>query len=94
MFAYCQYKDAIGEGLGHKWGNWTGTLAKSNTALKNPKTDETLSAADILKMFEEQSKLTSQELKGEMTGAVCRMMSGIAPASQNGLLRRSRSDYN
>ncbi len=63
MFAYCQYKDAIGEGLGHKWGNWTGTLAKSNTALKNPKTDETLSAADILKMFEEQNKLTSQELK-------------------------------
>ena len=22
MFAYCQYKDAIGEGVNNKWGSW------------------------------------------------------------------------
>ena len=91
MFAYCQYKDSIGEGSGHKWGswnaikkvispvdgmdfgsfdnimnekrNWTGALAKSKTYMENPKTGETLSAADLLKMFEEQNKLTAEELK-------------------------------
>lgn len=91
MFAYCQYKDAIGEGSGHSWGswnavkkvispvdgldfgsldnimnekrNWTGGLAKSKTYMENPKSGETLSAADLLKMFEEQNKLTAEELK-------------------------------
>lgn len=91
MFAYCQYKDAMGEGSGHTWGswsaikkvispgdgmnfgslenimnekrNWTGALAKSKTYMENPKSGETLSAADLLKMFEEQNKLTAEELK-------------------------------
>ncbi len=82
MFAYCQYKDAMGRGSGHKWGswngiksiispvdgmnfgsldkimnekrNWTGALAKSKTHLENGKTGETLSAADLMKVFEEQ----------------------------------------
>lgn len=91
MFAYCQYKDAMGEGSDHTWGswnaikkvispadgmdfgslenimnekrNWTGALAKSKTYMENPKTGETLSAADLLKMFEEQNKLTAEELK-------------------------------
>ena len=91
MFAYCQYKDAMGEGSGHMWGswsaikkvispgdgmnfgslenimnekrNWTGALAKSKTYMENPKSGETLSAADLLKMFEEQNKLTAEELK-------------------------------
>ena len=31
--------------------------------MENPKTGETLSAADLLKMFEEQNKLTAEELK-------------------------------
>ena len=43
--------------------NWTGALAKSKTYMENPKTGETLSAADLLKMFEEQNKLTAEELK-------------------------------
>lgn len=91
MFAYCQYKDACGEGTDHKWGswnaiksvispvdgmdfgsldnilnekrNWTGALAKSETVMKNPRTGETLSAADLLKVFMEQNKLTADELK-------------------------------
>ena len=91
MFAYCQYKDAMGEGSGHTWGswsaikkvispgdgmnfgslenimnekrNWTGALAESKTYMENPKSGETLSAADLLKMFEEQNKLTAEELK-------------------------------
>ncbi len=91
MFAYCQYKDAMGEGSGHTWGSWsaikkvispadgmnfgslenilnekrdwTGALTKSKTYMENPKSGETLSAADLLKMFEEQNKLTAEELK-------------------------------
>ena len=91
MFAYCQYKDAIGEGVSSKWGswnalksvmsptdgadfgslenimnkkmNWTDSLAKSKTSLENPRTGQTLSASDLIKMLEESHKLTSQELK-------------------------------
>lgn len=91
MFAYCQYKDAIGEGVSSKWGswnalksvmsptdgadfgslenimnkkmNWTDSLAKSKTSLENPRTGQTLSASDLIKMLEESHELTSQELK-------------------------------
>jgi hypothetical protein len=93
MFAYCQYKDANGEGVNSKWGswnamktvmsptdgtdfgsldnimnkkmNWTDALAKSKTILENEKTKETISAADLLKLFEETHTLTAQELKEE-----------------------------
>ena len=93
MFAYCQYKDANGEGVNSKWGswnamksiisptdgadfgsldnimnkkmNWTDALAKSKTILGNEKTKETISAADLLKLFEETHTLTAQELKEE-----------------------------
>ena len=93
MFAYCQYKDANGEGVNSKWGswnamksvmsptdgadfgsldnimnkkmNWTDALAKSKTIIGNEKTKETISAADILKLFEETHTLTAKELKEE-----------------------------
>lgn len=93
MFAYCQYKDANGEGVNSKWGswnamksvmsptdgsdfglldnimnkkmNWTDALAKSKTILENEKTKETISAADLLKLFEETHTITAQELKEE-----------------------------
>lgn len=47
----------------HKKINWTGVLAKSETILEKGKTGETLSAADLLKMFKEAHKITAQELK-------------------------------
>ena len=45
--------------------NWTGALAGAKTAMENQKTGETLTAADLLRMFEEQNKLTAEELKQE-----------------------------
>ena len=45
--------------------NWTDALAKSKTILGNEKTKETISAADLLKLFEETHTLTAQELKEE-----------------------------
>ena len=93
VFAYCRYKDAVGEGVNNKWGSWnamkivisptagmdfgsldnilnekmdwTGALAKSKTILEEEKTGETISAAELLKLFEETHKLTAQELKEE-----------------------------
>ena len=43
--------------------DWIGALAKSKTYMENPKSGEKLSAADLLKLFEEQNKLTAEELK-------------------------------
>ena len=45
--------------------NWTGALAGAKTTMENQKTGETLTAADLLRMFEEQNKLTAEELKQE-----------------------------
>lgn len=45
--------------------NWTDALAKSKTIIGNEKTKETISAADILKLFEETHTLTAKELKEE-----------------------------
>lgn len=91
MFAYCQYKDAMGEGINSKWGswnalkgvmsptggadfgsldnimnqkmNWIDALENSKTYLENPRTGQTISASDLIKMLEESYELTSQELK-------------------------------
>lgn len=64
MFAYCQYKDAIGEGVNSKWGSWNVALAKSRTSLADPKTVKAiLSVSDLIELLEESNKLTAQELK-------------------------------
>lgn len=91
MFAYCEYKDYLGEGVNSTWGswsemkkiisptdgmdfgsfenimnkkmNWTKALSESDTSLEKVRTGEKITAADLLALFEENNKMTSQELK-------------------------------
>ena len=92
MFAYCEYKDACGQGIkGHMGGswsalksivspmdgmdfgsldnimnkkmNWTKALSESDTSLEKVRTGEKITAADLLALFEENNKMTSQDLK-------------------------------
>ena len=91
MFAYCEYKDYMGEGVNSTWGSWsemkkiisptdgmdfgslenimnekldwTKALSESKTSLEKISTGEKISAADLLALFEENNKITSQELK-------------------------------
>ena len=91
MFAYCEYKDYLGEGVNSTWGtwsemkkiisptdgmdfgsfenimnkkmNWTKSLSESKTVFEKVRTGEKITAADLLAMFEENNKMTSQDLK-------------------------------
>ena len=91
MFAYCEYKDYLGEGVNSTWGswsemkkilsptdgmdfgslenimnrkmNWTKALSASKTTLEKVSTGEKITAADLLALFEENNKVTSQDLK-------------------------------
>ena len=92
MFAYCEYKDACGQGIkGHMGGswsalksivspmdgmdfgsldnimnkkmNWAKALSDSDTSLEKVRTGEKITAADLLALFEENNKMTSQDLK-------------------------------
>ena len=92
MFAYCEYKDACGQGIkGHMGGswsalksivspmdgmdfgsldnimnkkmNWTKALSDSDTSLEKVRTGEKITVADLLALFEENNKMTSQDLK-------------------------------
>ena len=91
MFAYCEYKDYLGEGVNSTWGswsemkkiisptdgmdfgslenimngkmNWTKALSASKTTLEKVSTGEKITAADLLALFEENNKMTSQDLK-------------------------------
>ena len=91
MFAYCEYKDYLGEGVNSTWGswhemksiispadgmdfgslenimnkkmNWTKSLSESKTVLEKVRTGEKITVADLLALFEENNKITSQDLK-------------------------------
>ncbi len=91
MFAYCEYKDYLGEGVNSTWGswsemkkiisptdgmdfgslenimnrkmNWTKSLSESKTVFEKVRTGEKTTAADLLALFEEKNKVTSQDLK-------------------------------
>ena len=43
--------------------NWTKALSESDTSLEKVRTGEKITAADLLALFEENNKMTSQDLK-------------------------------